>query len=243
MSDNDIKRISRLTAIVMQLQTKSLLTATELSNRFSVSTRTIYRDIRTLEQAGIPILTDEGKGYRLMEGYRVPPVMFSESEAGALITAEQLVLKSKDSSLSREYAAAINKIKAVLQYTTKEKIELLSNRIAISPAISNSISSNSLTLVQDALTGFRVLEITYFSQRRGEETTRQVEPFALYYSQEGNWLLIAFCRLRKDYRMFRLDKMVRMHSLDIHFQPHKLTLVEYLAEKKKNFTTPDIPLS
>lgn len=70
MNENDTKRLSRLTAILTQLQTKRLLTAPVLANKFSVSVRTIYRDIRALEQAGVPILTEDGKGYSLMEGYR-----------------------------------------------------------------------------------------------------------------------------------------------------------------------------
>ena len=91
MNDNDTKRLSRLTAILTQLQTKRLLTSTILAEKFNVSVRTIYRDIRALEQAGVPILTDEGKGYYLMEGYKIPPVMFTEKQANALILAEQLI--------------------------------------------------------------------------------------------------------------------------------------------------------
>jgi predicted DNA-binding transcriptional regulator YafY len=92
VNNNDTKRISRLTAIITQLQTKRLVTAPELASKFSVSVRTIYRDIRALEQAGIPIYVEEGKGYRIMEHYRLPPVMFTESEANALIT---MVLKPR----------------------------------------------------------------------------------------------------------------------------------------------------
>lgn len=103
MNDNDTTRLSRLTAILTQLQTKRLLTATILAEKFNVSIRTIYRDIRTLEQAGVPIITEEGKGYSLMEGYRVPPVMFTEAQANALITAEQLVLQNKDTSFIKDY--------------------------------------------------------------------------------------------------------------------------------------------
>ena len=87
MNDNDIKRLSRLTAILTQLQTKRILTSTTLAEKFGVSIRTIYRDIKALEQAGIPILTEDGKGYSLMEGYRIPPVMFTENEANAIIGA------------------------------------------------------------------------------------------------------------------------------------------------------------
>jgi predicted DNA-binding transcriptional regulator YafY len=105
----DTKRLSRLTAMLTQLQTKRIVTAAELANKFAVSVRTIYRDVKALEQAGIPILTEEGKGYSMMDGYRVPPVMFTETEANALITAEQLVLKNKDASFVEAYADAINK--------------------------------------------------------------------------------------------------------------------------------------
>ena len=103
MNDNDTKRLSRLTAILTLLQTKRLLTATELAKKFSVSIRTIYRDIKALEQAGVPILTEDGKGNTVMEGYRIPPIMFTENQANALILAEQLVLKNKDASFIKDY--------------------------------------------------------------------------------------------------------------------------------------------
>ena len=88
MNENETSRLSRLTAILLQLQSGRLVTAVALAARFNVSVRTIYRDIRALEQSGVPVITEEGKGYLLMEGYRIPPVTFSEREANALITAE-----------------------------------------------------------------------------------------------------------------------------------------------------------
>lgn len=109
MNENDTKRLSRLTAILTQLQTKRLLTSTTLADKFGVSVRTIYRDIRALEQAGVPVLTEDGKDYTLMEGYKIPPVMFTESQANALILAEQLVLKNKDTSFIKDYSEAIVK--------------------------------------------------------------------------------------------------------------------------------------
>ena len=72
------------------------------NNKFNISKRTIYRDIKALEQSGVPVLTEEGKGYTLMDGYKIPPVMFTEKQANALILAEQLVLNSKDASFVKE---------------------------------------------------------------------------------------------------------------------------------------------
>ncbi len=243
MNGNDTKRFSRLTAILTQLQTKRIVTSTTLAKKFGVSVRTIYRDIKALEKAGVPIFAEEGKGYSLMEGYKIPPVMFTENEANALITAEQLVLKNRDSSLIKEYSEAINKIKAILLYSTKQKVELLANRIAVSPAIANTNTSNSLSLIQNALTDFKVLKITYLSEHKGEKTERNIESFALYFSLQESWTLIAYCRLRKDYRMFRLDRILKIEPLDVSFTPHKLTLKEYLDSKENNFQTPDTQLS
>jgi len=234
MKDNDTKRLSRLTAILTQLQTKRLLTATVLAKKFAVSIRTIYRDIKALEQAGVPILAEEGKGYSLMEGYRIPPVMFTESEANALITAEQLIAKNKDASFVKEYAAAIDKIKSVLQYNTQHKANLLSNRIVFRQNIDGVKTSNHLSILQLALTNYNLAKIKYCAIENNAITKRTIEPFALYSTQE-NWLLIAWCRLRKNYRAFRLDRIVAINILTDTFKPHKITLEEYFTICKEKY--------
>lgn len=231
----DATRIARLTAILTRLQSGKLVTANQLAARFSVSIRTIYRDMKTLELAGVPVHTEEGKGYSLMEGYKLPPVMFTENEANALVTAAHLINKTNDTSLIDEYNTAIDKIKAVLRFGTKEKASLLSQRIAISPALKDSGSSNSLTQIQAALTGFKVLNITYQTGNMEDLTEREIEPFGLYYSLEENWLVIAFCRLRNDFRMFRLDRMKSLTISEKTFLPHKMTLASYLEQKQKNY--------
>jgi len=232
---NDTKRLSRLIAILIRLQTKRLLTASELANIFLVSNRTIYRDIKALEQAGVPILTEEGKGYTLMEGYRIPPVMFTESEANALITAEQLILKNKDASLVKEYSDAINKIKSVLRNNTKDKANLLSNRIVFRQNADNDRTSNFLSTLQLALTNFNLVKIKYNSPGINQTTERTIEPFAIYSTQE-NWLLIAFCHLRKDFRAFRLDRILNLMTLNEQFEPHKITLQEYFEICKEKYS-------
>lgn len=234
MNENGTKRLSRLTAILTQLQTKRLLTASELAEKFSVSNRTIYRDIRALEQAGVPILTEEGKGYSIMEGYRIPPIMFTESEANALITAEQLILKNKDASFVKEYSEAINKIKSVLRNNTKDKADLLSKRIVFRQNSGNDRTSNYLSTLQLALTNFNLTTIKYHSTETNQSTERTIEPFAIYSTQE-NWILIAFCRLRKDYRAFRLDRIQSVNILAEKFEPHKITLQEYFEICKAKY--------
>ena len=224
MEGADIKRISRLTAILIQLQANRILTAASLSEKFGVSKRTIYRDIKALEKAGVPILTEEGKGYMLMEGYRMPPVMFTEKQANALILAEQLVLKNKDASFVQDYSEAIDKIKSVLRYSVKDKANLLSDRTQYDQVIHQERSSHNLSDLQNALTNFNLVRIQY-TNKEGNTTERIIEPFAVLSGE--NWYLIAWCRLREGFRFFRPDRIIKMEVLEDHFEPHNLTLQEY----------------
>jgi len=230
MNDNETSRLSRLTAILLQLQSNRLVTATSLAAKFNVSVRTIYRDIRALEQSGVPIVTEEGKGYSLMEGYRIPPVTFSEREANALITAEQFVLKNKDESFIKDYTDAITKIKSVLRESTKEGANLLSDRIAIDQNSSYDRTSNYLSSLQLALTNFSLVNMEYQKEGANETSQRIVESFALLTVNE-NWLLLAFCRMRKEFRFFRLDRIKRVQVLNERFEPHNMTLMEYFAKQ------------
>lgn len=218
-------RLSRLTAIITQLQSKRIVTARYLAEKHKVSVRTIYRDIRTLEKSGIPIITEEGKGYALMEGYQLPPVLFTEDEANALITAEQLVLNNKDQSFSENFSTAITKIKSVLKYSQKGKADLLADRIYIRKTDEYEKSTHYLMKIQSAITNFQVLKIEYLSLEN-KLTQRNIEPFAIY-STKGNWLVIAFCRLRKEFRTFRIDLIQKLIPQDKTFAPHDMTIKQY----------------
>jgi predicted DNA-binding transcriptional regulator YafY len=237
MQEKEMARLSRLTAIVTLLQSKKLITASTIAEKFGISIRTVYRDIKALNEAEIPILTEEGKGYSLMEGYRLPPVMFTEEEANALITAEQFILKNKDASLIKNYSNAISKIKAILRYNTKDKVDLLSQRIVIGQNFNNITTSNFLTDIQKALTDFFIIELQYKNAEAETITTRKVEP-AVYNSTAENWILIAWCRLRNDFRTFRLDRMMKMTILQEQFEQHKLSLAEYIEIERKKYMNP-----
>ncbi len=226
-------RLARLTAILTQLQSKKLVTARAIAEKHQVSIRTVYRDIRTLEKSGIPIVTEEGKGYSIMEGYKLPPVMFTEEEANALITAEQIILKNKDKSLVDQYASAVEKIKSVLKGTQKEKTALLSERLEIRGNKENEKTSAYLVQLQLAITNFQITQLDYISAE-DKTSKRKVEPFALIQTQ-GNWILIAYCRLRKDFRAFRLDRIQRLFVSSDTFPPHQISLEDFYKEARKKW--------
>lgn len=228
MKDNHTKRLSRLTAILTFLQSKKIISATILSGKFNVSVRTIYRDIKALEEAGIPILTEEGKGYSIMDGYRIPPVMFSENEALSLITLEQIVMRMYDSSLKREFHSAITKIKAVLRLYNKEKAEILSQRLFIGKNFESETKSNCLIDLQNALVNQHCIKIHYTSAEGISE--RIIEPFSFYYNPEDNWLMAAFCRLRNDFRIFRIDRISEWSVLEEKFDLHQMTMQQFVKK-------------
>lgn len=235
MNDNhEIPRLTRLTAILTLLQSKKLLTATQIADKFGMSKRTAYRDIKALEESGVPIFTEEGKGYSLMEGYNLPPIMFTEQEANALITASVLIEKNKDQSLIDNHNLAISKIKAVLRYSNKDKATYLSERMAYFKNYKREITSDNLAIIQVAITNLNLIKIEYLSLGKGEKTQRIIEPQALYHSRE-NWILIAWCHLRKDYREFRLDKILSVQQVNKKFKDRDFNLHAYFQEVMQRY--------
>ena len=88
-----MNRLDRISAILIQLQSRRVVKAADIADRFNISLRTVYRDIRSLEEAGIPLIGEAGVGYSLADGYRLPPVMFTREEATAFLTAEKFIEK------------------------------------------------------------------------------------------------------------------------------------------------------
>lgn len=234
MLDNDTKRLTRLTAILTQLQSKRIVTASKLAEKFSVSTRTIYRDIKALEKAGVPVITEDGKGYTLMDGYKILPIMFTEDEANALLTAELIIQSSKDSSLIDKFSEAISKVRAVIPKRIKSKTDSLEQKMGITNTyIDNSPKSKYLLEIQKALVEYFVINIAY-TDKEGKTSKRNLEPFAIYSNINYEWVMVAFCRLRKDFRTFSLLSITNLVTTLEKFEPQKMTFKQYLDNKYKN---------
>src|SRR5580704_9461784 len=126
-----MNRIDRLHAILTHLQSKKKVTAQEMADRFQISLRTVYRDVKALDESGVPVIGEAGSGYTIMEGYRLPPVMFTQEEASALLLGSKLAEQFTDESIRRHFGAALFKIKAVLRTTDKEFVDSLTDHIAV----------------------------------------------------------------------------------------------------------------
>ena len=220
-----MKRFERIIALFVKLQTSQFVTAKSVADEFDVSERTIYRDIRAMEAAGIPIYSEAGKGFQLMQGFRLPPTSFTENEVNALVTAELLVGKNPDSSLIKNYGAALDKIRAIIRYQEQEKASILDNRLSFSTN-NNEQNTHWLSTIQSSITNKKVVNITYRSFSKNELTKRDIEPLGIYLTPIA-WVLIAFCRLRNSNREFRLDQIKSLTVLTERFEERKFDLQNY----------------
>jgi predicted DNA-binding transcriptional regulator YafY len=223
-----MNRIDRLTAILIQLQSKRVVKAEEISDRFEISLRTVYRDVKALMEAGVPIGSEAGKGYFIVDGYHLPPVMFSQEEASAMLTAGKLVDKMTDDSIRKAYESSLLKIKAVLNNSEKDHLENLQSSIEVLrlPDQYSDYPNEFMAEITKAVSKKHVLSMEYFSNAQ-EHTKREVEPIGIvHYS--GRWHLIAWCRLRNGYRDFRLDQIKTLFTTNMVFDcRNHFTLQEY----------------
>jgi predicted DNA-binding transcriptional regulator YafY len=208
-----------MSAILIQLQSRKVVKAQDLAARYEISLRTVYRDMRSLEEAGVPIIGEAGVGYSLAAGYRLPPVMFSREEATAFLTAEKLVSSLTDAANSASYRSALDKIRAVLRSTEQNYLELIDTRIEVLESRRPTIhpGENVMQTILKAISEHRLLEIDYFAYYRQEQTTRQVEPIGVFFL-DNFWHLIAWCRKRKAIRDFRFDRILNIRPLELQFE-------------------------
>jgi predicted DNA-binding transcriptional regulator YafY len=227
MIDPEVTRLARLVTLLTLLQTKRLLTATELAERFGVSTRTIYRDIRTLGQAGVPVVTQEGKGYSLLEGYRLPPVMFTRDEVTALLTAEKLAAHLTDTATAARTGAAMDKLRAVLRHADRDHLATLAPHIQVFGLRDQVNRPSTYQLLVTAVATQRVVRLRYQAVDHHAPTTRDIEPIGLYLSRQ--WHVVAYCRLRQAFRNFRLDRVEDATLREEAFAARPETLQHYWA--------------
>ena len=128
-----MNRFDRVVSLLLVLQTRSVVTARFLAQHFNVSERTVYRDIRTLENAGVPIGAEAGVGYFLEKSYRLPPVCFTLDEAAALLLGERLLVSSLDARSRHDFNQALNKIRAVLNHRDKNDLSAFDATIEVLP--------------------------------------------------------------------------------------------------------------
>lgn len=227
------KRFQRIVAIYFQLQGKSIVKAQDLADRFDVSLRTIYRDMRSLEQAGIPIYGEAGTGYSLTEGYKLPPTSFTPEEILSLAASEKLMQKFVDPDMFRHFTTAIGKVRSYLRYSEKSSIMVLEENMWMSSpsAMFNENVPDALSILFEAISNRKIVEMEYRAVQRDEANQRLIEPVGVYH--EGNfWYFVAYCHLREAHRKFRIDRIEKIKTTTANFSKEHKPLSHYLDKKE-----------
>ena len=231
--DESPKKFDRVIAILTQLQSKRIVKAQELADRFGVSLRTIYRDIKTLEASGVPISSEAGVGYTIVEGYKLPPVMFTRDEAMSFVAAEKLMVHFADQSMGAAFQSAMFKVKSVLRWAEKDWIGELDEKIMVQPKspLFNKEVPNALEILMHSIANKKQVIIFYQSFNAEKPVSRNIEPIGLYHEQ-GHWYMVAYCHLRKEHRNFRADRISKINKTATPFQFTHKELSFYLKKEK-----------
>lgn len=211
-------KIDRLVSIIMVLLDKNRIGAQALAQMFEVSQRTIYRDVETINMAGIPIRSTPGVGggFEIMEEYKLEKKVFSSSDLSAILMG----LSSLSSMVrGEEVVQALAKVKSFIPADQAKEISLKANQIYIdlSPWLGNRNVQPYLELVKTALERNKLLAFDYVD-RHGTRTTRTAEPYQLVL-KNSHWYWQGYCHTRKDFRLFRLSRTLNLHMLEQTFIP------------------------
>lgn len=229
-----MNRIDRLFGILLLLQTKKHVTADQISSRFEISVRTVYRDIKALAEQGIPISFEQPKGYFIVQGYFLPPVSFNSEEANALLIMERLVTGFADKSIRNHYGTALNKVKAVLKNAQKEKLEFLNDNIKMQLPECINNDYEHLSVLQNSISAQCIIDISY-NNNLNIPSKREVEPIGLIF-YAFNWHLIGWCHLRNEYRDFRVSRIASIRQSDTPFKKQEhMPLSDYMKMLPVNY--------
>ena len=224
-----MNRIDRLFGILTLLQSKKFVTAGYLADKFEISVRTVYRDIRALEESGIPVSFEQPKGYFIVQGYFLPPLSLTMDEANALILMASLSEKFADKSIDKHCQNALTKLRAILRYSDKEKAEIISSNISIWPSSDDQPDTAYISTIQKSIVNKTIIDIEY-TNNQNQFSKRELEPIGLsFYSNQ--WHLIAWCWKRKDYRDFKVKMISKLTDTHNPFRKSDhLTINEYIQQ-------------
>ena len=205
-----MRRADRLFHLVQLIRGRRLTTAAFLAQRLEVSERTVYRDVAALQHQGIPIEGEAGVGYRLGQGFELPPLMFSQDEARALVASVRMAQVWQDPALAQASQVALGKILSVLPMGARvaaQSMAIYAPPLGLEPAVQITLQT-----LREAVQTRRKLQLDY-QDASGTVSTRTLRPLGCFYWGKV-WTLAAWCEARQAFRSFRLDRMAGVQSLE-----------------------------
>ncbi|MEO1334931.1 MAG: YafY family protein [Myxococcota bacterium] len=235
LQSGPMRRADRLFQLVQLLRTRRFVTAAKLAEEMEVSVRTVYRDVRDLISTGVPIEGEPGVGYRLAQGYELPPMTFTPEEIEALVLGARLVQALGDDDLAGPARAVLTKVEAVLPEPLREV--LLRTALFVPTRAWGPQVIPELSTLRQAISQQRKLKISY-RKAVGEASERVVRPLGLYFWGD-RWSLASYCEMRGGYRSFRPDRITDMTLLGDTFDGSDgIHLQAYIRQIEQRTSTP-----
>ncbi|WP_172299434.1 YafY family protein [Pseudoruegeria sp. HB172150] len=224
-----MRRADRLFRIVQSLRGGRLRTARQLAETLEVSERTVYRDIADLQASGVPVEGASGYGYVMADGYEMPPLMFTRDEIVALVAGARLIRAWGGLAMVQGAEEALVKIAAVLPEAERARADAVKVH-----AFSGSLDPATRALIDqlEAASDTRESMLLAYCDADGAETARIVRPLTLGFWGKV-WTLLAWCELRQDFRMFRLDRIARATPQGRFRAETDKSLAAYLARERE----------
>jgi predicted DNA-binding transcriptional regulator YafY len=222
-----MNRVDRLFGILTLLQSKRYVTGEKIAEKYGISVRSVYRDIKAMNEQGIPVSFEPHRGYFIVNGFFLQPVSFSTEEANALLLMESIVSAFADKSIQHHYSSALTKIKSVLRSSQKDSVERLADNIKLQVPVCFVQNFDYLSRIQQAISSQKILEIGY-TNKQEEVSVRKMEPIGLIF-YALSWHLIGWCHNKKDYRDFRVSRILRLTCTEENFTVAKhMPLDDYM---------------
>ena len=209
-----MRRAERLFQLVQLIRGRRLSTARFLAERLEVSERTVYRDVADLMAQGVPIEGEAGVGYRMRAGFDLPPLMFSNDEARALVASVRLARSRLDTGLAAQAEAALSKILAVLPSAARAAAESVA---VYAPPVGPDAATRERLQVLRLATESRNRVWLRYVDLKDRVSERTVRPLGCFFWSEV-WTLAAWCEEREGFRNFRVDRIERLEVLDEQFR-------------------------
>ncbi len=226
---------TRLITLIMLLQRKPNQKASELAKELNVSVRTIHRYIAMLDEMGIPVYSERGPhgGFRLIRGYRMPPLIFTPEEAVAVCLGTSLVSEIWGRIYRDASQGALAKIDNVLPDEQRYEVAW-ARRSLLATGMHRADFMQLAPLLEELRRATRErqrVRMVYRGRRHPEPTQRDLDPYAMVL-RWGWWYVIGYCHMRQAMRTFRVDRIIEMEVINQTFNvPDEFDIREYLAEE------------
>lgn len=222
-----MNRIDRLLGLLTTLQSRKYVRAEKLAEKFDISLRTVYRDLKALNEIGVPVNFEGNRGYFIAQGYFLPPLLFTVEEANALLLLQTLAGRFADKSISKNSVSALNKIKTVMRSHDRDAVEEIAAQTAVYVPGNEQTEHAWLTAIQQGIARKYCLKIAY-TDNKGVHTEREIEPVGLIF-YTNQWHLIAWCDLRLGYRDFKVPMITALFNTTAPFtKQHTFKMEDYI---------------